>query len=193
MARQFANTEIHEMAKDTRTINRLKAGKVEREAFVVSEIRVSIPFQVRALRAQRGWDQKTLAEKSGMAQPRISAIEKIGGANLNLETLKRLAAAFDIGLVVKFAPFSELVAWSDNFSPDNFAVASFDEDSFSDEATSSTIGTESSISTVAPQIPPRLRGDAVNSTFQPISAGSRTTNRIRTISDSAFGIQHYGT
>ena len=181
------------MAKNNRTINRLKAGKAEREAFVVSEIRVSIPFQVRALRAQRGWDQRVLAEKSGMAQPRISAIEKIGGANLNLETLKRLAAAFDIGLIVKFAPFSELVAWSDQFSPDDFTVLSFDEDCFSDETTSSATSTESSISTVAPQILPRLRVVAGNSTSRRISAGSRTMNDIRNIADSAFGIQQYGT
>ena len=116
------------MAKKTKTIARLKAGKAEREAFVTSQINIGLPFQIRALRKQRGWDQKKLADEAGMAQPRISAIEKIGGASLNLETLKRLAAAFDIGLVVRFAPFSELAQWSDNFYPDDFAVLSFDED-----------------------------------------------------------------
>lgn len=116
------------MVMNAKTIKKLKAGKAERGAFVSSQINVGIPFQIRALRKQRGWDQKTLADKSGMAQPRISAIEKVGGASLNLETLKRLAAAFDIGLVVRFAPFGELVSWSGSFSPDEFEVSSFEDD-----------------------------------------------------------------
>jgi hypothetical protein len=63
-----------------------------------------------------------------MVQPRISAIEKPGYGNLNLSTLKALAAAFDVALVVRFAPFGELMRWSDTFSPDEFEVPSFDDE-----------------------------------------------------------------
>jgi transcriptional regulator with XRE-family HTH domain len=102
--------------------------KKYREAFVRSQINIGIPFQVRALREKRPWNQKQLAEAAGMLQPRISAIERPGGSKLNLETLLRLAAAFDVGLIVRFASFSEMVRWADEFSPDSFEVPSFADD-----------------------------------------------------------------
>ena len=100
-----------------------------RKAFVASQINIGIPFQVRALQKARGWKQQELAKRAGMLQPRISAIQKPGKAQLNLETLRRLAAAFDVALVVKFAPFSELAWWGENFNPDSFDVPSFTEES----------------------------------------------------------------
>ena len=108
---------------------RLKKSKAHRDAFVASEIKVGLPFQIRALRKQRGWNQKQLADLAGMLQPRISAMEQPGGGQLNLETLRKLASAFDVGLLVKFVPFSELAKWSDDFSPDDFAVLSFAQES----------------------------------------------------------------
>ncbi len=63
-----------------------------------------------------------------MLQPRISAIEKPGGGQLNLETLCRLAAGFDVGLEVKFVPFSELLDWDKRFDPEHFSVPTFDEE-----------------------------------------------------------------
>ena len=63
-----------------------------------------------------------------MLQPRISAILKPGKTRLNIETLRRFAEAFDCGLIVKFAPFSELARWSEFFDPESFYVPSFSED-----------------------------------------------------------------
>ncbi|MGB9430391.1 MAG: helix-turn-helix transcriptional regulator, partial [Gammaproteobacteria bacterium] len=96
----------------------------------------NIAYQVRALRKQkeRNWDQKTLAEKAGMLQPRISAIENPSNSKLNLDTLLRIANAFDVALVVKFAPFNELINWAESFSPDSFSVASFDVKTFTSAA-----------------------------------------------------------
>jgi transcriptional regulator with XRE-family HTH domain len=102
--------------------------KEYREAFIASLINIELPFQVRALREERGWTQSQLAEKAGMLQPRISAVETPGKGKLNLETLLRLASAFDIGLIVRFALFTEVIKWVDKFSPDTFSVKSFDED-----------------------------------------------------------------
>lgn len=102
--------------------------KEYRDAFIASQINVGLPFQVRSLREQRKWKQSQLADKTGMLQPRISAIETPGGGKFTLETLRRLACAFDVALVVKFAPFSELVDQSQNFNPDTFCVPSFADD-----------------------------------------------------------------
>ncbi|MBI3799144.1 MAG: helix-turn-helix transcriptional regulator [Deltaproteobacteria bacterium] len=102
--------------------------KAYRDAFVGSQINIELAFQIRALREKRGWTQGQLAKKAGMAQPRISAIETPGKGKLNLETLRRLASAFDVGLTVRFVPFSEMIEWVEYFSPDSFSVPSFEED-----------------------------------------------------------------
>lgn len=99
-----------------------------RKRFVRARINFNIPFQIRSLMKQRGWTQDDLAKSAGMLQPRISAMLKAGKNKPNLETLCRLADAFDIGLEVRFAAFSDLVRWSDQFDPDNFNVSSFEED-----------------------------------------------------------------
>ena len=109
-------------------INQLKKSKEDRDAFVASQISVGLPFQIRALRNSRGWNQKQLADAASMLQPRISAMERPGGGQLNLETLRRIASAFDVGLLVRFVPFTELVKFSQEFSPDTFTVPSFDQE-----------------------------------------------------------------
>lgn len=100
-----------------------------RKAFVAAQINVGIPFQIRALlRSHPGWTQTTLAEKTGMRQPSISGLLTPGKTRPNIETLRRIAEAFDCGLIVRFAPFSELAKWSETFDPESFNVPSFDND-----------------------------------------------------------------
>ncbi|MGA2325222.1 MAG: helix-turn-helix transcriptional regulator [Bryobacteraceae bacterium] len=98
-----------------------------RRAFVVAQINIGIPFQIRALMKapSRKWTQKDLAARTGMLQPRISAMLKPGATRPNIETLRRLADAFDCGLQVRFVPFTDLVTWSQRFSPDDFEVPDY--------------------------------------------------------------------
>ncbi len=112
---------------DSSLTNELK-DKVYRDAYVASQINIGLPFQVRALRNSRQWKQGELAERTSMSQPRISEIETPGGRSLNIATLLRLASAFDVGLDIRFVPFSELVDRSEGFDPDDFTVKSFNED-----------------------------------------------------------------
>jgi transcriptional regulator with XRE-family HTH domain len=102
--------------------------KPYRDAFVASQIRIALSFQIRALREKRGWTQAQLAEQVGMLQPRISAMERPGGSQFSLETLLRLASAFDVAFIGRFVPFSELLEWAESFSPDTFMVSSFDDE-----------------------------------------------------------------
>lgn len=99
-----------------------------RESYVASQIRIGLPFQIRALRLSRGWTQDQLAEATGMAQPRICEIEKPGQRKLNLETLLRLAAGLDVGLLVAFVPFGELIDRLEAFDPETVDVPAFDEE-----------------------------------------------------------------
>lgn len=102
--------------------------KAYRDAYVASQIRVGLPFQIRALRQQKGWTQGDLAAHAGMSQPRIAEIEKPGERKFNLETLLRIAAAFDVGLTVNFVPITELINREDRFDPDTFSVPTFAEE-----------------------------------------------------------------
>jgi transcriptional regulator with XRE-family HTH domain len=85
--------------------------KEYRDAFVAARVREGIAFQLRALRESNGWDQKTLANKMGKpsAQPMISRYESGDYGAYSASTLLELASVFDVGLLVEFAPFSELV------------------------------------------------------------------------------------
>ncbi len=112
------------MNTNSTLMNELK-NKQYREAYVASQIGMNLPFQIRALRKERGLSQGELAALAEMAQPRISEIEKPGERSLNLKTLLRVASGLDVGLQVRFLQFGELVDWSEGFDPDNFHVRSF--------------------------------------------------------------------
>ncbi len=108
-------------------VNELK-DKQYRHAFVASQIRIGLPLQCRALREGRRWTQPQLAQAAGMSQPRISEIERPGERKLNIETLLRLAEAFDVALDVRFVTFREFVDTADGLDLDNFSVKPFEED-----------------------------------------------------------------
>lgn len=102
--------------------------KEYRHGLIAAQIDIDVPLQLRALRKQRGWSQPKLAERTGMKQSRFPLMEKPGGAHFTLQTLRRLAEAFDVALIVRFAPFSELLDWSEHFNPDGFSVPGFDDE-----------------------------------------------------------------
>lgn len=102
--------------------------KEYRDAYVESQIRMTLPLQIRELRKRREWTQPELAERAGMGQPRISELEKPGERRLTVETLLRLASAFDVGLQVRFVPFGELIDWGEGIDIDNFNVQPFQEE-----------------------------------------------------------------
>jgi transcriptional regulator with XRE-family HTH domain len=116
------------MKSRSQTISKLMTDSDARKSYVRAKLSYLIPAQIRALRLDRPWTQKELGEKSGMLQARISAMERPGEVNFNLETLVRLAAAFRVGLQVRFVPYSEMLRWENVFQQDSFAVASLDTD-----------------------------------------------------------------
>jgi transcriptional regulator with XRE-family HTH domain len=93
---------------------------------VEARIRAGIPLQIRAMREMRGWTQGQLAEKVGTTQNTISRLESPASNAPNVSTLERLAEAFDVGLIVRFAPFSDFFDFNRRMSKDSVAVPSFD-------------------------------------------------------------------
>lgn len=57
--------------------------------------RLVVARNVMRLRMQRGWTQQQLARELDVSQPRIAQIES-ASANLQIDTLDRLAAVFGI-------------------------------------------------------------------------------------------------
>lgn len=120
---------MNTLNKKQKLIEELK-DKRYRDAFVSAHIDTGIPFQIRALRKQRDWIQKELSERTGMAQERISVAENPNYSRFNLKTLKRIASAFDVALIVRFVPISELVEWELKLSSEALEAVSFDEDQY---------------------------------------------------------------
>jgi transcriptional regulator with XRE-family HTH domain len=112
---------------------RLKRSHDARTSFVDSHINKTLAFQIRSLRGNMS--QEKAMEKLGMNQNAISRLENPYYGKATLTTLKRIAAAFDVGLLVEFVPFSQLVKRVSGtpyvergLSPDTMNVPSFDQE-----------------------------------------------------------------
>jgi transcriptional regulator with XRE-family HTH domain len=80
-----------------------------------------IPYQTRAIRKKRGWSQAQLAEEARVTQGVISRAEDPDYGNLTLTTIGRIAAGYDLAVIIKFVPFSELLRQSGNLSEQDAA------------------------------------------------------------------------
>lgn len=106
--------------------------KEYRDEYISAGVDVGIAFQIRALRKQqkpKPWTQTELANRAKMKQPRIHELED-PSKSPTLSTLKALANAFEVGLLVKFVPISELVKHELNLSSDSLDVLSFEQDPY---------------------------------------------------------------
>lgn len=116
------------LARREQQIEALK-DKEYRDLYVAEHIRTGIAFQIRAMREDREWTQSELGQRAeGMAQETISLLEDPDYGRLTLRTLRRLASALDVALIVRFTPFSDLVDWIVNLTPQRLAPPSFDEE-----------------------------------------------------------------
>ncbi|MPZ78424.1 MAG: hypothetical protein GEU77_18115 [Deltaproteobacteria bacterium] len=102
--------------------------KKYRDSYVASHISVGIPHQIRALRAQRGWNQKKLGAKANKKQNVISRMEDPNYGKYSLSSLLDIASACDVALLVKFVPFSRFIQEHDYVDPKSLYAASFDEE-----------------------------------------------------------------
>ena len=114
-----------------------------RHAYVEGFLDSYIATQIKVLREQRQLTQVRLAELSGMHQSQIAALEDIHHSSWKIGTLKRLARAFDLALIVRFESFGKVLPDLDRFGRSMLERPSFDEDrvfgpSMMIEATAST-------------------------------------------------------
>lgn len=105
------------------------SNKEYRDAFVAADNSNTVSAQIATMRHSRKWTQKDLADKCGMKQPRISALEDPDFENVELATLRRIASACDVGLIVAFVPFSDLARKATSLTNSDFNVPEFACDS----------------------------------------------------------------
>ena len=106
----------------------LQASKEYRHAFVEESIRTRITAQIKALRDTREWDYKQFAEQIDKKVSWVYRLEDPNAAPPTIPTLLQVAAAFDIGLDVRFRSFSALLADVTTLGPESFGVPSFEEE-----------------------------------------------------------------
>lgn len=116
------------MNERSEMISKLINRRDTRESYIRSKLSVLLPAQIRSLRLRREMKQAELGAEADMKQARISMLERIGVASFRLETLIKLASAFRVGLIVKFVPMSEMLAWENSFMPDEFDVVPVEKD-----------------------------------------------------------------
>ena len=98
-----------------------------RHALAMAQFKRFVPFQIGALRKERGWSQELLAERSGLTQGVISRAEDPDNGNLAVNTILRIANGFDVVFVGKFVPYSEFDQWRTNFS-EKTVILDFDRE-----------------------------------------------------------------
>jgi transcriptional regulator with XRE-family HTH domain len=109
-------------------ISKLENNKAYREAYVCEHIKTSVPIQIRHLREERTLTQAQLAAMAKTTQTVISRLEDPNYGNLTLNSLLKIAAALDIALLVKFAPFSRMLLEFQDLSPTALSVKAFTDE-----------------------------------------------------------------
>ena len=99
-----------------RTAKEILENKEFRHSYVWENIKRSIPFQIRTMRTERDWSQAKAGEILGKPQNVISRLESPAYSKLTLQTLIEIAQGFDVGIIIKFVPFSRFLNEYDDVS-----------------------------------------------------------------------------
>lgn len=79
------------------------------EGYAESFLNSYIATQIKVIREQRRMKQSDLAREVGTTQTAISRIENVNYSSWNIKTLKKLARAFRVRLMVSFETYGTLV------------------------------------------------------------------------------------
>lgn len=89
-----------------------------RDAFVASQFKRSIPFQIAALRKKLGFSQEQLGDAAKLTQGVVSRAENPNYGNLTFNTVLRIANGLDVAVIIEFVPFSRLLQVFESRSQD---------------------------------------------------------------------------
>ena len=80
-----------------------------RDAFLETDVKGGIAYQIQALREKLSLSQKAFAEKIGKKQSVVSRLEDTEYGSVNVNTLLEIAKALDIGLQVRFCDYIDVL------------------------------------------------------------------------------------
>lgn len=101
---EIVELDLIQLVKD------LLASKDYRAKFLVRFLMWQVSTQVKAARLSRGWSQQKLANIAGIHYHTIIRLENPQTClNTTINTLLKIAHAFDCGLIVRFIAYSELL------------------------------------------------------------------------------------
>jgi transcriptional regulator with XRE-family HTH domain len=106
-----------------------------RNVYADDSLNTHIATQIKVLREQQVMTQTELAEKTGMAQPRIAVLEDVNYSSWSINTLRRLARAFGLRLSVTFETFSSLIPELETFGRPVLERTKFEDDPFFQKST----------------------------------------------------------
>src|SRR5260370_37502860 len=89
---------ISRLNKFLRSMRHKEAG----DAFVAGRVATAIGLRIFNMRKNQNWSQEDLAREAGMKQARISVLEKADYENFSFSTLRRIAAAFNVAVIIDF-------------------------------------------------------------------------------------------
>jgi transcriptional regulator with XRE-family HTH domain len=102
--------------------------KEYRQIYSDDFLNTSIATQIRVLRESRKLSQKEFAALIGTTQPAISAHESPDKTSWSISTLRKIAAAFDVALVVRFESFGKVLGDIVEFNRESLERPSFEDD-----------------------------------------------------------------
>ena len=114
-------------------VEKLKIGFQDsdyRHAYCDEFLNSFIATQIKILREQRGWTQETLAKFARLHQSQISEMEDASYSSWTLNTLRKLAEAFDLTLSVSFETFGKRIKDIISLERERLERSSFEDDEF---------------------------------------------------------------
>ena len=98
-------------------VSKLLNNRDFRDAYVYEHLKTGIAFQLRAMRDEREWTQAKVGKLAGKPRNVITRIEDPNYGQFSLQTLREIASAFNVALLVKFVSFSRLLDEYDDVTP----------------------------------------------------------------------------
>jgi transcriptional regulator with XRE-family HTH domain len=99
-----------------------------RHSYADEFLNETIATQIKTLREQHEWRQVDLARESGMPQSMIARLENVNYSSWSINTLRKLARAFDVRLRVTFETFGSVIGEFESFSRQSLQRDYFDID-----------------------------------------------------------------
>jgi len=99
-----------------------------RHSYADEFLNETIATQIKTLREQHEWRQVDLAREAGMPQSMVARLENVNYSSWSINTLRKLARAFDVRLRVTFETFGSIIHEFESFSRQSLRRDHFDID-----------------------------------------------------------------